>query len=438
MKNKYIATKLNNGAKLYYVKNKINKSTCVDVLFNCGSRCDTIPGLAHFVEHMFFTGTKNLTKEEISKKYSKFISTNAYTNIREICFTGTIFSSELEEYLSTIATLITESTFTQTAVEKERKIINQEIAEYSDKYEEIAHAFNLYNLYQVESFKETSRTVGNIKSIAKITNKDIKKFVKTYFVSNNLEIYITSPLSLNKVKNAINKNLVSKLPQNANLPKLEVQFFDVADNNFYKTKKANIEKTYIRLNLTFKQDINDYVFEQKFLTVLNMINDASLGIDRYLRLKKSLVYYSYFNYWRLKQNGILSFYCNCQKQNVNEIIRTVASFIKTKLKDGFALEELKNNKRLYRHREMCKSPSMNGLIGKLYDYRWYNKIRDNKKLRKIRLNCTLDDCNSTFKNAITDAKISLSLFGDFDKETLPTKKELNELFNFSNIQPTKN
>ena len=192
MKGKYIATKLDNGAKLFYAKNKINKSTCVDVLFNCGSRCDTIPGLAHFTEHMFFTGTKTLSKEEISKKYATFIRTNAYTNVREIAFTGTIFSNELGNYLSTVAMLITESTFNQQAVENERKIINQEITEYSDKFEEIAHTFNLYNLYQIAPYKEKVTTVGSVKSIAKITSKDIKKFVKTYFVANNCEIYITS------------------------------------------------------------------------------------------------------------------------------------------------------------------------------------------------------------------------------------------------------
>ena len=433
MKNKYLAVKLNNGAKLYYVKNKVNKSTCVDVLFNCGSRCDTIPGLAHFVEHMFFTGTKTLTKEEISKRYCKFISTNAYTNYRDISFTGTIFSSELGEYLSTIAMLITESTFTQSAVEKERKIINQEIAEYSDKYEDMAYTFNLYNLHQIEAFKGPITTLGSVKSIAKITNKDIKKFVKTYFVSNNLEVYITTPLSLNKVKDILNKNLVSKLPQNPNLPKLEVNFYDVEDNNFYKTKKVDIEKTYIRLNLTFKQDFNDYDFEQKLLTVLHMINDESMGIDGYLRIKKSLVYFSYFNYWMLNKNSVVSFYCNCQKQNINEIIKAVANFFKTKLKQGFSEEELKKAKRLYKHAQMCKTPSARAQLGKLYDFRWYNKIRDSKKLRKIRLNCTLEDCNKTCAKVLTTSKVSLSLFGDFDKETLMTKKELNNLFDFSSL-----
>ena len=42
------------GARLMYVKNKINKTTNVEISFTGGSSEEKIPGLAHFVEHLFF------------------------------------------------------------------------------------------------------------------------------------------------------------------------------------------------------------------------------------------------------------------------------------------------------------------------------------------------------------------------------------------------
>ena len=66
---KFKQTNLPNGGKLYYVRNRINESSAIDINFDCGSRFDSVPGLAHFTEHMFFTGTKELTKEDIAKKY---------------------------------------------------------------------------------------------------------------------------------------------------------------------------------------------------------------------------------------------------------------------------------------------------------------------------------------------------------------------------------
>ena len=89
---KFKQTTLPHGGKLYYVKNRINESTAVDINFDCGSRFDTIPGLAHFTEHMFFTGTEKYTKEDIAKKYFNFIDVNAGTSTRYINFNGQIFT----------------------------------------------------------------------------------------------------------------------------------------------------------------------------------------------------------------------------------------------------------------------------------------------------------------------------------------------------------
>ena len=116
---KYKKITLPHGGVLYYTKNKINASTMLRLNFDCGSRCNTIDGLAHFTEHMFFTGTKTLTKEDVAKKYFDFINANAYTSMKSICFEGQIFTNELEEYLKTVAMLITESSFGQKNVDKE-------------------------------------------------------------------------------------------------------------------------------------------------------------------------------------------------------------------------------------------------------------------------------------------------------------------------------
>ena len=99
---RYKKIKLINGATLYYVRNNINSITSIDISFDCGSRCDTIPGLAHFCEHMFFTGTKKLSKEQISKKYFDFIGVNAFTAKTNIAFTGDILTNEFVDYIDTV------------------------------------------------------------------------------------------------------------------------------------------------------------------------------------------------------------------------------------------------------------------------------------------------------------------------------------------------
>ena len=143
---KFKQINLSKGAKLYYVKNKISKSTMLRISFECGSRCDTIPGLAHFTEHMFFAGTKTMTRDEINKKYFDFIGSNAATSAGDIYFDANIFTKEFEEYVKTVAMLVTESTFKQKEIDKECGIIQQEIARKKDKYNFLASSKNKFNI----------------------------------------------------------------------------------------------------------------------------------------------------------------------------------------------------------------------------------------------------------------------------------------------------
>ena len=141
---KYKQITLPHGGKLYYVKNNINASTAVDISFDSGSRCDKIPGLAHFTEHMFFTGTDKLNKEDIAKKYFDFIEVNAATSTRYICFNGQVFTNEFEDYLKTVAMMITESSFSDENVKNEIPVVQQEIARQKDKFKVLLSFILMY------------------------------------------------------------------------------------------------------------------------------------------------------------------------------------------------------------------------------------------------------------------------------------------------------
>ena len=65
---KYIEYKFPRGGVLRYVKNKVSKSTMFEIRFDGGTKQNTIPGLAHFCEHMVFGGTDKLSEEEVNEK----------------------------------------------------------------------------------------------------------------------------------------------------------------------------------------------------------------------------------------------------------------------------------------------------------------------------------------------------------------------------------
>ena len=424
---KFKQRKLPHGGKLYYVKNRINESTAVDINFDCGSRFDTVAGLAHFTEHMFFTGTKNLTKEDVAKKYFDFIDVNAGTSTRYINFNGQLFTKEFADYLSTVATMITESTFSKENVEKEIPVVQQEIARQKDKYKSISMWINDYLIFGNEEFKNT--TLGSQKSVASITSKDVKDYVNKYFVANNLEVFVSSPYSLRKVKKLVIKNLESKLPVVENFEKQPYFYYNVKNLYFHKIETKDIPKSYIYLNFFMNRNRWDFDFKRKFGLVMDMLNDYSEGILNALRLKKSLVYGAGIQDAYYEENGITSFSTECDKENVNEVIKTLAKYLKDVAKNGFTQEQLDKAKRLYEFGEATKEVRLKKLAGKLYQFKYYNKILKEKEAKKVIKSTTLDEVNNLYREVFENPKVSLFIYGNATKNDVLTKKEFHDIFN---------
>ena len=423
---RYKNVELDNGAVLRYSQNKLNKITSIEILFNCGAHKDTIPGLAHFVEHMFFTGTKTMSKQEVSKKYFDFIGSNAHTTTKNISFTGKIFTKELANYLSTVATLITESTFTQDAIEKEKKVVCQEIARSEDQFSIKAGYFNDYNLTGLDCHKNT--ILGLVDSVNSIKSKDVKKFVKDYFVTENMEVYITSPIPFNKVKKLVEKELVSKIPSNNKFKKLPLFLPSKEYEFFYKLETKKIDKCYLFINFKTNLTYFDIEKKQKLNLMLDMINETSEGIMKELRLEKSLIYGGGFYVIYNDNRSILSFETECNKKNVNSVIKTVKEYISKILTKGFDVELFNKVQRYAEYSEDAVEPTINTKINRLIQFKYYGKVLEPKHLKKIRQETTLAECNTFFKEIFSKPELSISIYGDIEKKDLLTEKELKKIY----------
>jgi len=424
----YKKAELSNGSKLYYVKNKISRTTMVDVVFYCGSRCDTIPGLAHFTEHMFFAGTKKLDKKEINKKYSDFINANAYTSSSAIVFTANVFTNEFENYLKTVTELVTESTFTQKAINDEVKIVNQEIAMYKDNFQMHAFYFNEYNLTKKEHNKYGN--IGTAKTISTIKSKDVKEYVKNYFVKQNMDIFVASPLSFNKVKMIVERTLMKKIVSNPKMKKLPLYKTEVQDDSFFKIKTQAIGKDHLFMNFAFKDDTKNVQRRKQLELLLELMNNQTEGIMSDLRWgsNKNLTYGGRFYIIHGKDDSIITFNTQCDKENLTPIIETVVSYIKRVLKDGFKQSILDFEKREYKYEDDVKEPQVRAKFYKLTEYREFGKIYSRKLLRKYITDTTLEECNNLFHEIFDKPRASVSIYGDATAKDVLTEAQFKKLF----------
>ena len=414
------------GARLMYVKNKINKTTNVEISFMGGSSEEKIPGLAHFVEHLFFSGTDKLSAQEVKKQYFDFSVANAYTNFRDITFMGRIFTNELEKYLSTVAMLITESTFSPKAIENEKKIVIQEINSSKDDNRTNFYDTDLSKIFDHDMLNEN--VIGSEKSVKSIKQKDVLDFVNNYFVANNVDVYICTPLSAGKVKKMVIDALLSKLKVTDNFKKPKLFYFNTTDFNYYQSIYKDIGKMYLSIDFKVNHNVYDLDFYVKEKLIRYMINDISYGLMKTLRQDKSLVYYADYNLTYEEDASFVQIITESDKNNANQIIETVAEYVKDLKEKGFLPEQFEKAKRIIRYSHESRTFTPIDFLDKLYEFRKYGKILDSEKIYTQIMSTTLEECNALINDIFDTTNLGCTLYGDVKKKDIMTEKKFFKLF----------
>ena len=137
-------------------------------------------GIAHFLEHKLFEAAQG---EDVALQFSQLgADSNAYTSFDR---TSYFFSTtgHVEKSLQLLQSFIVERHFTEQSIEREKGIIDQEIAMYQDDADD-----RLYQLLLAQLFPDTPMAqdiAGSSDSIAAISYKDLQKNHDLFYTADN-------------------------------------------------------------------------------------------------------------------------------------------------------------------------------------------------------------------------------------------------------------
>src|ERR1700690_1252920 len=178
---KYDIHTLKNGLRIVLVPMKETATATVIVMTGTGSRYENAHenGLAHFLEHMFFKGTK---KRPSAKKISEELDTigsvyNAFTAKDRTAYYAKVSSRYIDTALDVISDIFLNSTLPSKEITKERGAIIQEI----DMYEDMPMR-TVDNVFDALIFGEghpLGRTIlGPKEKIRAFSRKDFTEYLK--------------------------------------------------------------------------------------------------------------------------------------------------------------------------------------------------------------------------------------------------------------------
>jgi insulysin len=199
---------LSNGVKCIYIEDKYLDTTSIAVTINVGSLAEPkeYMGLAHFLEHMLFMGSKKYPienyYEQVVKKYGG--SSNAYTGDDLTCYYFSIFNNGIEHLTDVFSQFFIEPLFLIDSINREINAINSEHQKNINndywRLQQLLHNISIKN-HNYNKF-----TTGNFNTLKKDNNKlreQMISFFNDYYVSNNIGVCIISKLKISEQKKII-------------------------------------------------------------------------------------------------------------------------------------------------------------------------------------------------------------------------------------------
>jgi len=177
---------LPNGLEVFIMENPGTTSISVDLWAKVGSRYESSKnnGISHFVEHLLFKGTSQRTAKDISRQIAAVGGAmNGYTHWEYTQLHISLLPQHLSLALEILADVSQNSLMTEEMVEKERKVLLEEISLaniYPPSY--------VLNLVSRTLFPESSLGMpisGNKETVQGIRRNDLLEFYKRYFAPHN-------------------------------------------------------------------------------------------------------------------------------------------------------------------------------------------------------------------------------------------------------------
>jgi len=186
----YYTYRLSNGMRLIHAPNSSAVAHC-GLMINAGSRDEKTheQGIAHFVEHLIFKGTRKRKAFHILSRMDDVGGEiNAYTSKEETCVHTSFLSKDYERALELLSDITFNSVFPGKEMMREKDVIIDEINSYKDNPGEA-----IYDDFEEMVFEGQPlgrNILGTPEMLRQFHRQDIEQFVKRNYLPG--EMVLTS------------------------------------------------------------------------------------------------------------------------------------------------------------------------------------------------------------------------------------------------------
>lgn len=339
---KYQKHTLKNGLRIILAPMQDTETATVIVMVGTGSRYETAKenGLAHFLEHMFFKGTKKRPNTiDISKELDAIgAEYNAYTSKDHTAYFAKVEAHHLDTALDVVSDMFLNAKLENEEIERERGTILQEINMYEDMPQRMVGEHFEKLLY--DGYSLGREIIGSKENIRSFKRRDFIKYLNHGYTSENVVIGIAGKISPKKVKKDIEKYFAHI--RKGKRPALKkVKERQAKPQVFIRHKKT--DQTHIVLGVRGY----DMFHKDRFtLSVLATILGGGMSSRLFteVRERRGLAYGVHTSFDTYYDAGYLATQCGVEHNNLEKTIAVILSEYKKIAVNLVDKEELKKAK----------------------------------------------------------------------------------------------
>jgi predicted Zn-dependent peptidase len=169
-----------------------------------------VNGVAHFLEHMAFKGTKRRTALAIAEEIEAVGGhLNAYTSRESTAYYAKVLKEDVGLALDILADILQNSTFEPNELERERTVILQEIGQTNDTPDDVIFDYFQECAYPAQAMGRP--VLGSPEIIRKLSRKSVVAYLKDHYGASRMVLSAAGNLDHDRIVDLADR-LLSGMP----------------------------------------------------------------------------------------------------------------------------------------------------------------------------------------------------------------------------------
>ena len=410
-----------NKTKLIVEKDDNSKyiAFAIHVGVGAGNENENEFGAAHFLEHLFFKSTKDMSTQQIATYLESLgAKINALTNDVKTVYHFQCLNENFEKCLEMYSKMFLFGVFKKNEIEKEKSVILEELKRALDSPIHVAYMNSFKHLMNKNRFGHD--VLGTEETIKNMNKELLLNFRKKHYIPQNVIFSLYGNLDFIEAKKMFEKYFKSFL-----LIDNSLECSNTNEQIIIKPSKNLIieeqDRNQAQIYILFKSIKADHPLRYSvhlFQDILGGGMSSRLFVQ--LRERMGLVYSTWAECYSCKEFGIMGIYIGKSPKNVKVALNNVKKILKKLATDGITKDELvkaKNNlksAKVYSLDSKMQIAKLNAIKYNIFNY-IPSLEEEFKKIDEV----TIEDVNSAAKMLYNEKNFVVSIVGKgINKETI--------------------